>query len=763
MESASSVKCFQADIEVGYRGGDARPRIVFRHAIFSVLGTKKLLLNNHCYCSVRHSHKAFRGTISIIDNKMMRVDDLVIMLAYFSIPIQILVSLWHYPRLGSMPRPILLLLILFALFIFLCGTGHFLRCMGKTGDTVYAVLNTLTAIISSITAVYLLPLIPSLMSSLDENIQTLTKLNADTAESKRKLLTFMAFLCHEIRNPLFAITSTLAFLEDDHEVLTLEQSRAFASINQSTRLMLRLVNDVLNLRKIESGQLELEAQRFDVYELLQHVAASTEMHVKELHADRGGDDAPVEFSFTLEPTVPRNICGDSVRLLQIVYNLLSNATKFTEQGSIGFTVSTVDYKEAVDTGLIPTPMPTLRELHETVTLDAVAMGSRDSTIMHKLLHQLSAVVGVGRSSGSKATAHTDGSEANDNEMGLLQAEEGLWPGVNGSPLDPDDDEYDVVVLKFEVSDTGPGISQERMEYIFEPYTQSKLSEYRKHGGTGLGLSILLGLLRQMGGDICAVSEVGVGTTFVAYLPVAVPKRSVPGPKAETVVDKARLSDLLAMSSSLEHYRTDHQYGTMTGGHKKYSRDGGGMVSTSMRHTSAPPIHEPSNGLTLVSPMEVSVKIPQKKLLKLELSPNDSVVLVVDDNLINLRLIGRMLEHFNVEYRLACNGQEAVDMVLQSRNMNPSDSSAPFYSLILMDLNMPVLGGVDATRLLRQKYACDIAIVALTANAVEDQKDQAMEAGCTEFITKPILREHLYETCRHFLMTTTTTTTSQTTR
>ena len=116
-----------------------------------------------------------------------------------------------------MPLSILLLVILFALFVFLCGAGHLLRCMGATQTTAYFVVNTITAAVSLTTALYLLPLIPSLMSSLDKNLQDLVTMNKETEESKRKLMTFMAFLCHEIRNPLFIITSTITHLEDKRD------------------------------------------------------------------------------------------------------------------------------------------------------------------------------------------------------------------------------------------------------------------------------------------------------------------------------------------------------------------------------------------------------------------------------------------------------------------------------------------------------------------------------------------------------------------
>jgi signal transduction histidine kinase len=237
----------------------------------------------------------------------MRTDDLIITIAYFSIPVQLLVSLFHYPRLAAMPLKIVLLLVLFALFIFLCGAGHLMRSIGMT-DVYFNILNGLTAAISLTTALYLLPLVPNMMSTIDKSLQDL-KHQEELAESKRKLVTFMAFLCHELRNPLFAITSNLEFALD--EEMSAEQERALSVIKESTNLMLRLVNDVLDLSKLESGKLELEERDFDIREMMLNIASITDTQIQLKH---GG---AVQFKFKMSPDVPQIVRGDSVRILQI--------------------------------------------------------------------------------------------------------------------------------------------------------------------------------------------------------------------------------------------------------------------------------------------------------------------------------------------------------------------------------------------------------------------------------------------------------------
>ena len=128
----------------------------------------------------------------------MRIDDLIISISYFSIPIQLVISLYRYPRLTKMPNKIVALLILFALFVFFCGVGHALKCLDKTDTVLFAVTNSLTAATSLVTAVYLIPLVPNLMNTIDEGLENI-RMNEQILESRQKLLTFMSFLCHEIR------------------------------------------------------------------------------------------------------------------------------------------------------------------------------------------------------------------------------------------------------------------------------------------------------------------------------------------------------------------------------------------------------------------------------------------------------------------------------------------------------------------------------------------------------------------------------------
>ena len=129
----------------------------------------------------------------------MRLDDILITIAYFSIPIQLVVSLYQFPALIQMPMKLVILLILFALFVFCCGVGHMLRCMNMSHNAIYITVNTVTAIVSMATALYLVPLVPNMMSLIQQSIKDMERLHEASEAKTIKLLTFMAFLCHEIR------------------------------------------------------------------------------------------------------------------------------------------------------------------------------------------------------------------------------------------------------------------------------------------------------------------------------------------------------------------------------------------------------------------------------------------------------------------------------------------------------------------------------------------------------------------------------------
>jgi osomolarity two-component system, sensor histidine kinase SLN1 len=592
-----------------------------------------------------------------------------------------------------MPASILLLVILFALFVFLCGAGHLLKCLGLTGTTGYVIVNTITAAVSLSTALYLLPLIPYLMSSLDHNIQELVKLNEESECSKRKLMTFMAYLCHEIRNPLFIITSTISFMHDNPD--DLEQANAWNLIKSSTDLMLRLVNDVLDISRLQSGNMELEKQDFDLHQTLEDASTSTRAHIRARHGKNMRQDDSgrpvVELRTHVDPNVPKLVHGDQVRILQVCHNLLSNAVKWTEKGHIDFSVSVCDYHESWD-----------RELVSRSTSSAFDFANKG---------------GETDDTGDYSVSLLD-----DAEAGTLGKSNRLVP------------DSQLTVLKIRVEDTGCGIPAEQTRQIFQPYSMAKLAQCRQMNGTGLGLAIVSKLTTIMNGTITVRSSVGIGSVFEAYM----------------VVERASLA--VSFSAKVEPSTPS------TPGHTSNTFSPScraSQVHNLRQNVDIEPPLSPSSVLTSnsegteMSPRQARLRSCRRSpLSKFDFPCGDAVVLVVDDNPMNRKLLSRMLKSFNLENVEACNGKEAVDVMLKSRNHTGAPND-PQIGFVLMDLSMPVMGGCDAIRLIRQN-GMDVPIMALTAAAIEEGRDMALAAGATAYATKPILTEDLHSKCTHFL-------------
>lgn len=345
-------------------------------------------------------------------------NDLLIAVSYFSIPLQIVLSLYKYPRLHSMPTKMLVLAVLFTLFIFSCGIGHLLRFLQLQEEVIFACTNAFTMLVSVATALYLVPLVPNLMSMVDQQVMELVRKNEEREA-------FIAFLFHEIRQPLFCITSAATFWEDGDSV-----QEAVAIIKQATNLILRLVNDVLDMSRLQAGKIRFEDRPFVLKELLGHIGAATALQLKE--------KPDVEFREKVTNDTPQFICGDSARISQILSNLVSNAVKYTDQGRVELLVSTVDYKEAVKDGLVKENEDDYRKSR---SLDPEDESLEDAD--------------PSPSSNSDALEHHS----------LIRLEEGRrrFDGPRG-----------LSVLRIDVIDTGVGIPGRRIDQIFQPYTQVRI-------------------------------------------------------------------------------------------------------------------------------------------------------------------------------------------------------------------------------------------------------------------------------------------------
>ena len=321
-----------------------------------------------------------------------------------------------------------------------------------------------------------------------------------------------------------------------------EVEESLQSINQSASLMLRLVNDVLDLSKIESGKLQLEEHEFDIREFFQNLASSMSLQVQ---AKRNGT---VKFVFNMSREVPHIVKGDSVRLLQIAYNILSNACKFTEEGTITFSLD-VQHRGKSAKKLFDDNMPTMpttdvadnKEEANPIendeagdhtgglqSVEAFSMslfGDKRKPVQNSKVprpHGSATRRVLGRIlEGTASFARSDGDISVVEENKARSEKSKSEADVEHGHGKDDDDE--MIILRMSFQDTGTGIPEEQLGRIFQPYAQSKLSDFRKHGGTGLGLSIISKLLEMMGGTVKVFSEVGKGSTFVIHLPLKVPK------------------------------------------------------------------------------------------------------------------------------------------------------------------------------------------------------------------------------------------------
>ncbi|MGD9600860.1 MAG: response regulator [Gammaproteobacteria bacterium] len=499
---------------------------------------------------------------------------------------------------------------------------------------------------------------------------------------------FLASMSHEIRTPLNAIIGMAELLGDTS--LSSEQARYVGVFKNAGEALLSLVNDILDLSKIEAGQLVLEQIEFEPRDLFEQAA-----DIYALKTSAKG----LELAVNVAPDVPLCLVGDPARIRQIVLNLLGNAVKFTERGEI---VLTAEMLPASDTNL---------------------------------------------------------------------------------------------VLRCSVQDTGIGIPSDKLEAIFGNFTQVDSSTTRKYGGTGLGLAICRRLVEMMGGRIWVDSDVGEGSRFTfdvllrrgspqGITPVPVP--DVGGRTVLVVDDNATnrliLSQTLGAAgariveaaSGREAIRLADQPRHAGGGidlvlcdSQMPEMDGFATVAALLARgvnsgrvlmlTSADLGHDVERaralglGGYLVKPLKRrDLYSALAEVLKrsnvdasVQTAPPPDVeaprrrVLLVEDNEDNRLLVRAYLKDAPYDIDEAVNGAEAVVRCEEQR-----------YDLVLMDIQMPVMDGHEATRMIRAREVANgcspVPIIALTAHAVKEEVDRSLLAGCTAHMTKPIKKKILLD-------------------
>ena len=532
---------------------------------------------------------------------------------------------------------------------------------------IYLWLGTLTLLV--IEAIFIFsPMEKEIRSSISR--LTSLKVEAENAAREAKKASqakseFLSSMSHELRTPMNGLFGMIELSIDNPSKGSMYLKKA----KTAGRQLLVLINDILDISKIEAGKIKIEKAPVDLLQVLDDVVS-----LQRVYCQRKG----LNFHYNKQAELPHIIEGDITRISQVLHNLLSNAIKFTEKGSVTLDVS---------------------------------------------VEQL------------------------QNSMKLI----------------------------FDVTDTGIGITEEKLPHIFDKFEQADQSTTRVYGGTGLGLSIAQQLARLMGGDIAVMSKEGEGSTFSFHM-VAHPSKLPDIPITPStslrcaVVDDLQTSreyfDHIVVSAgiysksfeSAAEFLADDPFSydviildlSMPGMSgidllKELAKQNKEIpkvilisaelermqneddMSDMIWRTHAKPI----NRRELEQDLSKLLKQPSKKNHFHAAPVKSQRILLAEDNEINAEIVKTMLQAEGYKVLHVKNGKDALEACKRHT-----------FDFILMDCNMPIMGGIEASLHIRNTLKLETPIAALTANAFVEDKEECLGAGMNDFLTKPLDKETL---------------------